>query len=176
MNCVYIIFSQIDAKRGLTWRHADDKTAEFCTHELNHITMVTFTNANILFWTHILSCRFSTLFTSAWTHSWKFLTRNGTPVVDIGFIWWWLYWFACIVLQLNFAWLKLSVLSVWLVEVWDTDILNAGVMVHGTVALLCMREICMDMSYLYVQYNTCTSISHRAWKIVTEHAANIYKG
>ena len=40
-NCMciigYIIFSQIDAKRGLTWRHADDKTAKFCTHELNYM-------------------------------------------------------------------------------------------------------------------------------------------
>ena len=54
MNCEYF-FGQNDAKPGLTLRHSDGKTAEFCTHLLNHIAIVTLPNAKILLWTHILS-------------------------------------------------------------------------------------------------------------------------
>ena len=54
MNSEYF-FGQIDAKPGLTLRHSDGKTAKFCSHLLNHIAIVTFPNANILLWLHILS-------------------------------------------------------------------------------------------------------------------------
>ena len=51
MNCVYIFFflnRQNDVKRGL-WRHADDKTAEFCTHK----RYGQFHKGRTYIWTHL---------------------------------------------------------------------------------------------------------------------------
>ena len=38
MNCVYIFFRQNDANPGLTWHHADDKTADsLATLQMIHV-------------------------------------------------------------------------------------------------------------------------------------------
>ena len=125
INCVYIIFSQIDAKRGLIWPCWWQNCRILHPQTYSHCNGNVYKRKYFVLDAHFVS--FSTVFVSAWTHSWKFLmgplllTMIHLMIIVL---------IACIVLQ--FAWLKHRNLVNCQCGLWKYEMLTFECWCHGS--------------------------------------------